>query len=163
MSELTRRSSAEAYEALVHSGELTRTQLKLWRALREHGPMTGNEADTMLRSASSHKRMSELVKKGVAQEVQRRPCKITGKENVEVKALDAMPIPLKNMPLKRPSVASIVRALGEIRLVFNQVSWEMGQDTADLLLWIDKKIVKTPPPAVTKPIAPRPPRRRALA
>jgi len=164
---VTRETSLAAYQGMVDSGQLGKSQLRVWQALREYGPMTGAEIDKLLLGRGGrghfHKRLPELVRLGVAVEKRRRPCAVTGNEAIEWEATDTPPLTQKGSVLKRPSVSSIVRALGEIKMAFNQVSWEPSEDTRQLLLWIDRKVVKTPlvPVKVTlKPIGPKPKRQK---
>lgn len=142
-----RQTSLITYQKLVDSGMLGPRRLEVWRALAEHGPMTGRELDKLLNNPSAHKRPSELCKMGVAKEKRRRICMVTGQEAIEWECTDDTPVPLKQRgtALKRPSVASMARALSEIRAVFHGHGEQQSDDVVAMLLWIDRKLIRVKP------------------
>lgn len=77
-------TSLEAYGNLKSSGLLTRQQHVVLQALKRHGPSTASELTAAILAErggapdpSYQKRLSELVRKGVAIKLPSRPCRIT--------------------------------------------------------------------------------------
>lgn len=80
---MMRRTSSEAFEKIHQNGLLRRMQLRVYRALYYHGPLTGTELNFVLKgskeaSPSYHKRLSELLRQGVAVAIGTRKCSVTG-------------------------------------------------------------------------------------
>lgn len=92
-----RDTSRETYERIVASGLLTGMKLEAYKALVDEGPMTGRELDHHMYGVAGkgrdyHKRLSELVRLGVAREVGKRQCRVTGNRAYVYDVVDgAMP------------------------------------------------------------------------
>lgn len=74
-------------------GLLSHQRLTVYRALIEHGPMTGAELDQRLSGSRGHlhKRLPELARVGLVVEKPSRRCTVTGHLAIEWEAVDAMP------------------------------------------------------------------------
>lgn len=75
---MQRKTSQEAYDAVMASEELGPTQKQAYRILFERGPLTGKELNALSGSDGFHKRLSELRDSGIVDEVEIRLCTVTG-------------------------------------------------------------------------------------
>lgn len=80
---MTRRTSADVYRQIQDEGLLSRSRFRVYKALHEHGPLTGKELNDLLDSDSAHKRLSELRDLGAAVEGDVRECRISGRRSIE--------------------------------------------------------------------------------
>ena len=76
-----RGTSKAVYHSIVASGLLGEMQQAVFDCLYRYGPMTGSEIDEKLTGSRGHyhKRLSELKKMDVVEEVGKRTCKVTGR------------------------------------------------------------------------------------
>lgn len=72
-----RQTSADALAEIKES--LSGERLRAYETLYQSGPMTGSELNVALQTKNAHKRLSELVKRGVVAEVGFKNCSRTGK------------------------------------------------------------------------------------
>lgn len=138
---MVRQTSLEAFKDIADSGNITKGQLKVWQTLRHYGPRTGAELDVMLDSPSAHKRLSELVRLGIAKEKRVRSCTVTGREVIEYEYIDTPPLRQRGTAITRPSPAMLIDAISQIRLAY--VGKQMPASVEALVLWVDRKLVKT--------------------
>jgi hypothetical protein len=76
-----RSTSLKAYREIEASGLLSTMRWRVYRELFAHGPMTGQELDEALAHEGRghyHKRLPELLERGVVATVGERPCRVTG-------------------------------------------------------------------------------------
>ena len=76
-------TSVETYAELLASGKLGQRQREVIKALRNHGPMTGQEINRELGNQNGHKRLSELATLGIVVEMAPRYCRVTGRKAIE--------------------------------------------------------------------------------
>lgn len=76
---MIRQTSVIAYNEIKDSGLLGKRQKHAYDVLYKKGPLTGNELSTYMNMPGQWKRCSELKKRGLAIEVGKRKCSITGK------------------------------------------------------------------------------------
>lgn len=97
---MTRRTSVLAYQQIKELGLLSKRRFEAYRELFTHGPATASELiRKVIRSGgesppiikSLHKRLSDLVRLGVAYEVQERKCKVTGRVVIEFDVTEKLP------------------------------------------------------------------------
>ena len=74
-----RRTSIDAFNAVVASGAIGKLQKEAYRVLYNEGPLTGQELARQAKIAGLWKRLSELKDSGVIQEVGKRHCTVTGR------------------------------------------------------------------------------------
>lgn len=74
-----RMTSKQAYRQIKAEGLLGRMQFKVYRTLHKRGPMTGNELNHRLLCMSAHKRLSELKRLGVIEELCVRKDRYSGR------------------------------------------------------------------------------------
>lgn len=94
---MTRPTSWAAYNHLVASGGLPERQAEIYDIVWHHGPGTSAEiaqrAGREWTQSDTRSRWSELVKKGVLQEVGERSCQVTGYEKIVYEVTDrVMPL-----------------------------------------------------------------------
>ena len=82
-----RTTSIDAYNAVVKSGFVNRSRLKVYDTLFHHGPLTQSETEAEIalttgsqRTTSYHKRFSELERLGLIKSVGVRQCRVTHRE-----------------------------------------------------------------------------------
>jgi hypothetical protein len=112
----TRDTSVEAYQQAEAEGLLTKERAAVFRVLREavtslNGDMTGREVDQVLGSVDAHKRLSELLRQGLAVDAMTRACRVTGRRAIAWRAvLGVYPRPLKGTRNACPQCKSVVTA-----------------------------------------------------
>lgn len=111
-----RETSLTAYRTIVDNGLLSEKRLQVYRALAEHGPMTGSEVDRFLggqqMDPAYSRRLSELRDAGVVREVRKRPCSITGNLAIEWEITDDLPRKEdRTKPVDRPSASTLQEAI----------------------------------------------------
>lgn len=74
-----RRTSIDAYHAVMESGLLGERQKQAYDVLYKHGPLTGNELSKIMNLPGQWKRCSELKKRDLTIEVGERECRVTGR------------------------------------------------------------------------------------
>ena len=97
-----RQTSIEAYRQIEAEGLLTSLRFECYKILYKHGPATACELITHTKETEPHrsysyldsiaKRLSELREQGVARELGKRHCKITGRVAIEWDVTDALPV-----------------------------------------------------------------------
>lgn len=91
-----RQTSLDTYRDIKDSGLLGNMQWKVYSFLFSHGPMTGRELDDAMAGAgetrtSYHKRLPELVRRGVVSCKEKRACRVTGRKAHEWDVTPLMP------------------------------------------------------------------------
>lgn len=95
-----RSTSAHAYQTIKENGLLGALQLETYEIVLAYGPMTAGEAASVyeLRHPGTHRKRNEIAKRisdlktfGLAREVDRRACKVTGMLAGVVEIIDALP------------------------------------------------------------------------
>ena len=74
-----RETSIDAYHEVVEEGRLAESRLEVYQTLLAHGPMTASELERVSNNRYGHQRLSELRTRGLAAEVGKRPCQVTGR------------------------------------------------------------------------------------
>jgi predicted transcriptional regulator len=77
---MQRKTSTEAYAAVMASEELGHTQKEAYKLLFTSGPLTGSELSAKSGLVGLHKRLSELCEAGVVEKVGIRICTHTGRK-----------------------------------------------------------------------------------
>ncbi len=131
-----RRTSIEVYRRIRDQGLISRQQLRVYDVLFEHGPMTGSEVNRALLSKSAHKRLSELLALGVAQETGLRACSVTGERVTGWDVTDALPGNVEGArpTLPRPTPAQVRRAVAELRVRHDERPF--SEETVGTLRWL---------------------------
>jgi len=75
-----RSTSLKAYKEITESGLLAQRERLAYMTIYKYGPVTGKELSKLMGIAEQWKICSVLKKKGLAREVGKRNCKITGRE-----------------------------------------------------------------------------------
>ncbi len=83
-----RETSNLSLRLIDSSGERAKRQAEVLGAIRQMGPLTGNEVNSKVGSKSAHKRLSELCDAGLIAPSGKRRCRITGRECIEWRAID---------------------------------------------------------------------------
>lgn len=95
-----RSPSAHAYETIRDNGLLGRLQLETYEIVLAYGPMTAGEAASVyeLRHPGTHRKRNEIAKRisdlktlGLAREIERRACRVTGMQAGVVEIVDRLP------------------------------------------------------------------------
>lgn len=107
---MVRQTSLDAYQQITKNNLLSKMRYAAYDLLYRHGPATANE---LIKEAtkesesyenkrtihrSLHKRLTELVQRGVATETQERECRITGRRVIEFDVTANLP---KEPPKKK--------------------------------------------------------------
>lgn len=106
---MSRQTSREAYNSIVHGNLLSRMRLETYELLFFFGPMTASEL--LVKGRQIHgmksqrdnyqKRLGELRDSGVAYEVRERKCYITGRHVIEWDVTDKLPEKLPPRPKRQ--------------------------------------------------------------
>lgn len=123
------------YREIKENGYLSRTMLEVFEYMLQHETVTGGEVDLVLShrpgSANHHKRLSDLVRFGVAEEVGKRPCGATDNVVSCFRLTGRMPDVARMRRPKRPPKESIKAALEELR------GGGRGSDLRALIVWLE--------------------------
>ena len=126
-----RRTSKQSYQRIVEGGLLSTQRMKVYVCLWEAGePMTGTEINTTLRGKSYHKRLSELQRLGVIEEVGTRYCRVTGHECVVWDVTGNLPEDAVTSRPTRPTPNTIKRALQQVKAM--EHAWIIVSPDEDL-------------------------------
>lgn len=77
-----RDTSIDAYRKILADGTITRSQKDVYECLYHHGPLTGREVNARVHEGA-HKRLSELLDRGVVRTVGTRKCSISGQNSTQ--------------------------------------------------------------------------------
>lgn len=106
---IPRRTSVEAYNKIRESGLLSQRRFEVYDALYRWGPATATELAGMSGIKGAWKRLSELVRLGVAYEVRTRKCQVTGQQVIEFDVTDNMPVkPAKKISERQAMIQRII-------------------------------------------------------
>lgn len=102
---MARDTSIDIYYKVLDEGLLTGLRLDLWDFLRNHEPMTQMETCKAMNSTRQDRsimpRFAELKKMKAIKEVDKRKCKVTGREVYVWTITDNVPIPLETKKKKK--------------------------------------------------------------
>lgn len=144
---MTTPTSAQTYYAILQSGELGESQLKVLKLLTDQGAMTGSEVNSALDSHSGHKRLSELAQMGVIRAGNPRICRVTKREAIAWEVTGRLPVKKAPSPDTTPSRKQFEGALAEIRALIqfrrlHDKSYALSDDLTQVGLWLRKKTAR---------------------
>ncbi len=125
----TRKTSAQAYRAIVEEGVVGRMQKRVYSVVYNQGPMTANEINQACLqegevAPSYHKRLSELERMGVVQRVGVRACKVSGRECEAWDVTDSMPAKPKQKIQRTHTIYAVGRTADEaFRAFAGAIGW----------------------------------------
>jgi len=128
-----RKTSIDAYYAALESGLLSRRRQEAYDVTFRRGPLTAMEAARLIPGALDHSispRFAELRDMKVMEEIQVRPCMITGENVIEWDTTD-------NLPIKLEKDSSVMTR--------NQLMWqnrELKELLEDVIGFAEKKGMK---------------------
>lgn len=138
-----RSTSLQAYADLVTSGALNQKQRAVWAVLHLDGPKTGRELDRTLNTQDAHKRLSELERAGVVEEMHKTTCSVTGKKAVLWRITEKDPNSVQSHELRplttpqKPSDTDIIAAVAKIKSELPNDAQTIS--VTKLLLWLDHR------------------------
>lgn len=94
---MTRQTSIDVYEQIKAEGLLEGWRWRVYQTLFRHGPLTSGEAHKAVGEGTKNDvatRISELKAMGCVREVGTRPCRVTGRNVLEVDVTDKVPQPI---------------------------------------------------------------------
>jgi len=112
-----RKTSMDAFNALVMSGGLTKARAKTYSIIFNNGPLTQTEAeqidfDRTGKKSHCHKRFSELERQGVIEAVGERKSGATGNSGILWDVTDrSVPLPLKTQRTTRKQLEAEIDKL----------------------------------------------------
>lgn len=98
-----RQASIDVYNRIARDGTLSKRRWEVYDCLFHHGPLTGNEVVRKLGLPGAWKRLSELERETVIQEVGKRVCTVTGEEVGIWDVTGNLPIGAKHSTAAGPS------------------------------------------------------------
>jgi len=104
---------AVAYQQIQERGLLSRMRFKAYEIVAQHGPLTQRQVDVHFGSDSGHKRISELVERGVVRSVGEGTCPISGMQALLWDLTDQMPV--EPATPAAPALTGRAKAIREIR------------------------------------------------
>ena len=142
----TRRTSIEAYEKIKANGLLSKRRFETYTALFRHGPATTSELIEAIRADNPgrdvpmtrnlHRRLGELVERGVAYEVRERKCRITNHTVIEYDVTDGLPVQPKKkkseLEVSRERVAYLEAQVESLRAQIRRMGGTVDDVQADL-------------------------------
>jgi hypothetical protein len=133
-----RSTSIKAYHRILESGELAKSLDKVLRHLVYVHPdtVTGREADAQLHTVDAHKRLSDLKRMRLVEELGERECNVTGNPSSIEWGLCDNPIlvPLVRGPSKK--------RIKKEEIVVSHCSECLFRDTDDTCMGVDDGEVK---------------------
>jgi DNA-binding Lrp family transcriptional regulator len=119
--ELTENSLA-AWRSINEDGRLSRARLDVYNCIATNGPLTQNKIDRLLHSTSAHKRVSELVERGVVKGVGDTVDPATNETNTLWDVTENLPVePTTHVSSPTPIVSGDAKALQEIEAAIPKV------------------------------------------
>lgn len=131
-----RDTSVAVYVRIRDEGLLSRARWDVYDALYRHGPLTGSELNSHLRSKSAHKRVSELVERGLVREVGVRRCTVTLENVLAWDVTSRLPVEPTKSP-SQPSKRQLRVAVEAMRARHRQEPFD--DDTVAVMRWIAAK------------------------
>lgn len=93
-------------------------RFRVYDLIFRDGPLTQREIDVRLGTDSGHKRVSELVERGVVRAVGERPCSVSGQLAVEWEVTDALPV--EPQRVEQPVLTGREKAIAEIKAAIHE-------------------------------------------
>jgi hypothetical protein len=128
---MARETSVSTYLDIINNGRLTELREECYRALYAYGPASANELIKMAASDKSFvgmsnipKRLSELRRCGVAYEVCKRKCKVTGREVIIWDTTDSLPVDYEKPETKKDKIESAINELRKLYVKINNNKYE---------------------------------------
>ncbi len=121
---MTRKTSIEAYNAVLHSGMVGNRHKEIYRIIYAHGPMTANECFNMLAKglgddfrfdSNTRSRLTELRERGLLQELGTRPCTVTKRKCILWDVTDECPSKLEPKKTKDQIIQELQKQIDTLK------------------------------------------------
>ena len=134
---MIRKTSVEAYNNIKESGILSRMRMMCYNLLYQHGPATANQLMKIAKESNpnlSHqsiesigRRLSELVKINVAQELGEVVCPVTNRKVILWDVTDQLPIKLEKKKTKNQIIKELKEEIDLLKTILEHSGVEYGK------------------------------------
>lgn len=124
---MPRQTSIEVYNTIKNNGLLSKLRFETYKLLYEYGPMSANElfhkAKEVYNNANLrdtyHQRLSELKEQNVCIEVDKRDCKITGREVLIWDVTNNLPTKFSRSKSKDQIIKELQARINELEKLYD--------------------------------------------